>query len=74
MRSELVYHEEQVREEMKAVKHVREMVAQHMPLQSLPPDDKMEKILKYETALQRSIGRNRDLLQKLQTARAKRAS
>jgi hypothetical protein len=74
LRSEILPHEEQVLEEMKAVKHVREMVVEHMPLHLLPPDDKMDKILKYETALQRSIGRNMELLQKLQAARAKRAS
>jgi hypothetical protein len=73
-RAELLRREEQLLEEMKSVVHVREMVADHTPLHSLPPDEEMAKILKYETALQRSIAQNMDLLRKLQEPRLKRTA
>ena len=69
--SEVIEREDQILVEMKAVVEVRSKVAEDMPLHTVPPDGHMEKILKYETALQRSIARNMDLLRKLQEGRAK---
>ena len=71
-RSEVLGREEKLLEEMNAVREFRSEVADLMPLHSLRPHEEMEKIMKYEIALRRSIARNLDLLQKLQAARAKR--
>jgi hypothetical protein len=69
VRSELLQHEEQVLEEMKAVADVRTMIAEHTPLHSMPPDEQVEKIVRYETMLERNIKRNVDMLHKLQASR-----
>jgi len=74
LRSELRQHQEQVLEEMKAVAEVRTMIAKHTPLHSMPPDEQVDKIMKYETNLQRGIARNLDMLRKLQEARTRRRS